>query len=87
MILTKNRPFDIYATEVVKGVAICLLLFHHLFYQEQVHIVNQVPMWTYSGFNLTLILAHFSNVCIYIFAMLTGYGIAATYKGEYAPFF
>jgi len=86
MILTKNRPFDISATQVVKGVAICLLLFYHLFSQEQVNRVNLVPMWTYGGFNLTLIFAHFSNVCIYIFAMLTGYGIAATYKGEYAPF-
>lgn len=58
----------------VKGVAIMLLLFYHLFHEEEVlekMQVNYAPLSTKTMLNL----AGFGNVCVAIFVMLTAYGL------------
>lgn len=58
----------------VKGVAIMLLLFYHLFHEEWVLEEMQVNYAPLSK-NVMLTLSGFGNICVAIFVMLTAYGI------------
>jgi hypothetical protein len=63
-----NRIFDINSTNACKGVALILLLWHHLFckYPEYGFIVYET--------------AQFAKVCVAIFVILSGYGFSETVK-------
>ena len=58
--------FDITATNACKGIALLLLLWHHLFFQNP-----EVGVLAYR-------LARLAKVCVAIFVLLSGYGLAAT---------
>lgn len=63
-------------TNIVKGLAILLMLFYHLFETEELITstnVNYSPIPT----DTFLMMSGFGNICVAIFAMLSGYGIAA----------
>lgn len=60
-------------TNVIKGVAVCLLLWHHLFYN-----VNVIES-SFSSFNISQIISYYSKVCVAIFIILSGYGLAKSY--------
>ena len=62
--------FDIETTNACKGIALILLLWHHLFYAE-----------TGYGF-ITIATAKLSKVCVAIFIILSGYGLSESMKSK-----
>jgi surface polysaccharide O-acyltransferase-like enzyme len=68
--ISTSTLFDIEATNASKGVALLLLLWHHLFCQNP-----EYGLYTYR-------IALMSKACIPIFLILSGYGLAASIKGK-----
>ena len=66
-------------TFLVKGVAICLLLFHHLFYRQE---FLDMYYWKISIHSHPLIqfLATHAKVCVAIFVFLSAYGLTISYE-------
>jgi len=69
-----NKEFTKKDTAIAKGLAILLLLFYHLFYEEQVVIALQVDYRPLSK-EIFLMTAGFGNICVAVFVMITAYGI------------
>ena len=69
-------------TNVAKGAAILWMLFYHLFESEKLidglH-VNTAPF----SKDAFLVLSGFGNICVAVFVMLTGYGIAKGIYGKW----
>lgn len=61
-------------TATVKCVAICMLLFHHLYMG-----VLPAPM-SLTGNHPGLVIATLSKVCVAMFTLLSGYGLAVSYS-------
>ena len=59
---------------IAKGMAILLLLFYHLFYEE--HVITELQV-NYAPISRDIFLmgAGFGNICVAIFVMITAYGI------------
>lgn len=68
-ILIKNINFTTVDTNVAKGFAILLLLFHHLFVE-------------YDSNAFISYLAHVSKVCVAIFILVSGYGLYESIKDK-----
>ena len=70
--------FDKKQSLKIKGIAICMLLFHHLFYSQQriasngveFHILSQETVMTF---------ATGLRVCVWVFAFLSAYGLTKQY--------
>jgi peptidoglycan/LPS O-acetylase OafA/YrhL len=58
-------------TQIIKGIAICLMLWHHLFYQH--------PEYG----NLVFQTALFGKVCVSLFLFLSAYGLTVQYGKVY----
>lgn len=65
-------------TNLLKGVAICLLLWHHLFFNYS--------MISFSEFNITGIIAYYGKVCVAIFIILSGYGLSESFNKKQISF-
>lgn len=63
-----SNAFNLETTNIAKGFAVLLLLLHHLFYKHP-----EYGDWLY-------IVAIKSKVCVSLFVLLSGYGLAASYK-------
>ncbi|WP_237373077.1 acyltransferase family protein [Streptococcus ruminantium] len=74
MILTQKE------SQVLKGIAILLMLFHHLFAFKE-RIPNDMVFS-----DLTVIIAKFGNLCVPIFLFISGYGLAKINKRTHADF-
>ncbi|MCD7751855.1 MAG: acyltransferase [Lachnospiraceae bacterium] len=70
-----DREFTKEHSAAVRGVAILLLLFYHLFHEEQTVLSMGVD---YSPLSMSTLLtvSGFGNVCVAVFVFLSGYGIA-----------
>ena len=78
-----RRPFSFTKdkTEMIKGIAIILMLFHHFF---------AFPEWFVTGVSyigiplrantLEFVIGKFGHICVALFAFLTGYGLFFSYK-------
>ena len=64
-------------TNFLKGIAIILLLFHHLFYEHP-----EIGSIKYRGLSLVFISALAAKVCVSIFLILSGYGLNETVRGK-----
>lgn len=78
----KKFTFTKEHTEIVKGLAILLMLVHHLFgfpewYADGVSYIG-IPLRAH---NLEYVVAQFGHICVSIFAFITGYGMFFSYKG------
>lgn len=63
-------------TKIIKGAAICFMLFHHLFaFPERVTEGTFVSLWYFNETNLAVCLGAFGRICVPIFTFLSGYGI------------
>ncbi len=79
--MKKGFSFTKDHTEIIKGVAILLMLFHHLFGFPEWYIEGV----SYIGISLranTLeyVIGQFGHICVSIFAFITGYGMFFSYK-------
>lgn len=63
-------------TAAVKGLAVCLLLIHHLYMG-----VLPAPMSFFGNSPLT-VFATLSKVCVAVFALLSGYGVAISFRNR-----
>ena len=75
----KGTRFREEETNLCKGIAIILMLFHHLFYKADTYsgfIINFSP-FSEERINFYALLG---KICVAIFVFISGYGIAASYR-------
>ena len=63
-------------TKIIKGVAICLMLYHHLFaYPNKVLDGNVfISLYTFGETSLSTYIGQFGRICLPMFVFLSGYG-------------
>ncbi len=74
-----SLKFDKHQTNIVKGIALLLLLWHHLFYNDpksyskfvSIGLINEIPV--------ECIIASFCKICVALFLFLSGYGLYKSY--------
>lgn len=72
--------FDLKATQAVKGIAIFLLLFHHLFSDPDKYSLYSWHFANAAGIPyFSLISMYFGKACVAIFLILSGYGLSKSY--------
>ena len=62
-------------TSIAKGIAILCMLFHH-----SVQNICYLPFWKIDGISLITIIASSCKVCVPLFTILSGYGLAVSYQ-------
>lgn len=72
--------FDKRQTNIAKGVALLLLLWHHLFYNSPEVYTRFSSLWLFRGVPIECQLARFCKVCVAIFLLLSGYGLTKSYS-------
>lgn len=79
--------FDRKQTNISKGVAVLLLLWHHLFFNSETKYDQFTSLFSFHGVPIECLLADFCKVCVAIFLFLSGYGLYKSYcqyiKKEY----
>lgn len=62
-------------TKILKGIAICLMLYHHLFaFPERVMAGDFISLYYFGDTNLSVCLGAFGRICVPMFTFLSGYG-------------
>lgn len=72
-----NTEFTVNDTNFSKGVAMCLMILHHLFWN-----VSDMGVDIY-GMALAQKIGILSKVCVAIFLLLSGYGLSKSVKNDY----
>lgn len=72
--------FDIKQTHIAKGVAVLLLIWHHLFFNRPDIYVRFTSIYIFQGVPVECWIASFSKVCVAIFLLLSGYGMYKSYN-------
>ena len=72
--MNKIKKFDLRQTNITKGIAVMLLLCHHLFYTTPNGYQSYVSMLTIKGTPIEAEIGAFCKVCVSIFLILSGYG-------------
>lgn len=63
-------------TKIIKGIAICFMLWHHLFGAPMRLPANSfVSLFTINGNQFATVIAMFCKICVSLFTFLSGYGI------------
>lgn len=71
-------PFDKRQSMQIKGIAICLLLFHHLFYSEY-RLTYGGVVTRFLSLNNLMSIGTYSRICVWIFAFISSYGLTKSY--------
>jgi len=72
--------FDKRQSNIAKGIAALLLLWHHVFYNNE-RIINSItPLINTSGTPIVCFFSIFAKVCVAIFCVLTGYGLFKSFS-------
>ncbi|WP_040207168.1 acyltransferase family protein [Neobacillus jeddahensis] len=62
-------------TEILKGIAITLMVIHHLFrFPEKLNGISYIETFSFGSLSFEFLIADFGKVCIGIFVFLSGYG-------------
>jgi len=72
--------FDKRQTNIAKGVAILLMLWHHLFYDNPDNYDMYTSFLWIGDKPLVAYLANFAKVCVAIFCILSGYGMFKSFE-------
>lgn len=75
----KRKEFDLDTATILKGIAIIMMLWHHLFFREDVVQTHQVNFAPFSQFNMVYIAKCF-KICVPIFVFISGYGLWLSYR-------
>ena len=69
-------------TKVIKGIAIVLMLYHHLFYfpQRISDSIQYIPALTYHNISSAYLLGEFGKICVALFLFLGGYGTFLSFR-------
>lgn len=65
------KPLTLQDTDFLKGLALLLLLCHHLFYIDN-GLYDSISI---AGHNVIQVIGQWSKVCVAIFIFLSGYGL------------
>ena len=63
---------------MLKGIAICMMLFHHCFLQGRFESFN-ISLWPFST-SVIIHMASLCKMCVSIFSFISGYGLYLSYK-------
>lgn len=72
--------FDKRQTNIAKGVAVLLLLWHHLFYNNPERYSDFVSLFYFKSVPIECFFADFCKVCVSIFLLLSGYGLYKSFE-------
>lgn len=68
--------FDEKQTQIAKGIAIMLMVWHHLFsYPVRIEHVTYIPFFPPNVLRMELLIGMFGKICVSIFLFLSGYGM------------
>lgn len=67
-------------TQIAKGIAILLMMYHHLFVLPQRIQCDYFSVLNLCGLDFQTILAYFCKICVGIFVFLSGYGLCNSAK-------
>lgn len=82
MVLENNkRIFDKNNSMALKGVAILLMLCHHLFLDEEVNLEYGVIFKPFSA-KYVMKFAEMAKICVPLFVFISGYGLYLSYKNN-----
>lgn len=81
---TLNNPngikFDIRQTNIAKGVALLMLIWHHLFYSSAEYYQRFTTLHMYKGIPIESTLSDYCKVCVAVFLLLSGYGLYMSWQ-------
>jgi surface polysaccharide O-acyltransferase-like enzyme len=72
----RTKEITIDDTNAVKGIAILLLLFHHLFFQNKGLYID----YYFSNIPIVQIIGSICKVCVALFVLLSGYGLTKSWN-------
>lgn len=72
--------FDRRQTNIAKGLAVLLLLWHHLFYNNPDKYNDFTSLFNFNSIPVECFLADFCKVCVAIFLVLSGYGLYKSFE-------
>ena len=78
--LRTGAKFDIRQTNIAKGVALLMLIWHHLFYSSAEYYQRFTTMRLYKGIPIESTLSDYCKVCVAVFLLLSGYGLYMSWK-------
>ena len=73
--LIKTGGFSKYEADAVKGIAILLMLGHHLFYKDATYETYEISCWLLNQ-DILKAFGIVGKSCVNTFAMLSAYGMA-----------
>ena len=71
--------FDLRQTNISKGVAVCLLLWHHLFFNNKSMYKHYISALVLDGLPVEALISDICKVCVAVFLILSGYGLHKSY--------
>ena len=83
--LNKNE-FTLGHTQIAKGIAILLMVYHHLFVIPERLNYNYLSVVNLLGLDIQAVLANFSKICVCIFVFLSGIGLFYSLSKENSLF-
>ncbi|MCR5636629.1 MAG: acyltransferase [Clostridiales bacterium] len=72
--------FDKRQTNIAKGIAVLLLLWHHVFYNNPNNYELFSSLMSVNGIPIESLISDFCKVCVAIFLILSGYGLCKSYE-------
>lgn len=72
--------FDKRQTNIAKGIAVLLLLWHHLFYNDPKDYNKFISLLKIDNVPIECVIADSFKVCVAIFLLLSGYGLYRSYQ-------
>lgn len=72
--------FDKRQTSIAKGVAVLLLLWHHLFFNVKDNYDLFISVFSFKGVPIECFIADFCKVCVAVFLVLSGYGLQKSWE-------
>jgi len=75
--------FDKNMTNVAKGLAIFLMIYHHLFaFPERISSVDYIPLFMFGNMPIDQLFGLFGKLTVAIFLFLSGYGLYKTFESK-----
>ena len=82
----QNKDYEFTKThpQIVKGIAITLMMIHHLFrFPDRIQDVSYISILSFGNTSFEYLLGDFGNICIAMYLFLSGYGLyMSTQKKE-----
>lgn len=79
MIGQKELIFDKRQTNIAKGIALLMLLWHHLFFNSPEYYDRFISLFYVDGIPVESFMADFCKICVSVFLFLSGYGLFRSY--------